>query len=84
MDYIYPSFSIQVGVVFACSTVYGLWKVIVHSPEMLGLCWPAACMTTTAYEQIFDMVVADVGNQAELITPSSNVLRRHMSGCDHE
>ena len=29
VDYIYPSFSIQVGVVFACSTVYGLWKASV-------------------------------------------------------
>lgn len=27
IDYIYPSYSIQVGVVFACSTAYGVWKV---------------------------------------------------------
>lgn len=37
MDYIYPSFSFQVGIVFACSTVYGLWKVSVHAMMVLGM-----------------------------------------------
>ncbi len=27
VDRIYPTFSPQLGVLFACSTVYGLWKV---------------------------------------------------------
>jgi hypothetical protein len=33
VDYIYPTFSIQVGVVFACSTVYGLWKTSATKPN---------------------------------------------------
>jgi hypothetical protein len=39
VDYIYPSFSIQVGVVFACSTVYGLWKASVLQlvPTMINI-----------------------------------------------
>lgn len=27
VDYVYPSYSIQVGIVFASSTAYSLWKV---------------------------------------------------------
>ena len=41
VDYIYPSFSYQMGIFFTCSTVYGLWKVSAQFCSKTTFLYPA-------------------------------------------